>query len=150
MKPILIVILFSLMTTAVDAQQKQQVAKDTLPAKLTIQNTVATRTTKPRATTETEINEKLNNLLNAYINKPNTQTTWKQIKGEAQNILLPYFRNGSLMGTKAEEAFFVKMGNETMTQTDIVNHRMILQVGIATIKPSEFKILVVEKINTSL
>ena len=54
------------------------------------------------------------------------------------------------MGTKSEEAFFVKMGNETMTATDMANHKMILQVGIAPIKPADFKILVIEKINSSL
>jgi len=40
------------------------------------------------------------------------------------------------------------MGNETMTATDIANHKMILQVGIATVKPGEFTIIKIEKINT--
>ena len=84
----------------------------------------------------------------AYVKKPNTLATWTQIKGEAQNLLLGYYRNGILMGSKPEQAFFVQMGNETMTQADIANHKMILKAGIALAKPGEFKVLVIEKINS--
>jgi len=136
------------MAIAAAAQQKQKAVKDTLPAKQSIYNTNAIKKTKNTKTPETEINEKLNILVGAYINKPNTQTTWTQIKGEAQTILLGYYRNGILMGTKPEEAFFIKMGNETMTANDIANHKMILQAGVATVKPAEFKILIIEKTNT--
>ena len=131
------------------AQQKQKPVKDTLPAKLNIYNTNTIKKTKNTITPETEITEKLNNLVSSYINKPNTQETWTQIKGEAQTILLGYFRNGILLGTKPEEAFFIKMSNETMTQSDIANHKMILQAGIAMVKPAEFKILIIEKTNTA-
>ena len=148
MKSFLFLIMFSLLTVAAGAQQKQAVVKDTLPAKLTIQNTATTKKTKNTITTETEITEKLNNLVIAYSNKPNTQATWTQIIGEAHNILYGYFKNGRLMGTKPEQAYFVKMGNETMTPNDIANRKMILQAGIATIKPAEFLIIIVEKINT--
>jgi len=147
MKSSFLFILYSLMVMVAAAQQKQKTVKDTLPAKQSIYNTNAIKKTKTTRTPEAEITEKLNNLVSANIHKPNTQATWTQIKGEAQTILLGYYRNGILMGTKPEEAFFVKMGNETMTATDIANHKMILQVGIAIVKPAEFKIIVVEKIN---
>jgi len=147
MKPSFLFILFSLMALVGAAQQKQKAMKDTLPVKQSIYNANAIKKTKTTRTPETEITEKLNNLVSAYINKPNTQATWTQIKGEAQTILLGYFRNGILMGTKPEDAFFIKIGNETMTASDIANHKMILQAGVATVKAAEFIIIVVEKIN---
>ncbi len=44
------------------------------------------------------------------------------------------------MGTKAEEAFFVKCDRTTMTQDDIDNGRLICVIGIAPVKPAEFVI----------
>jgi phage tail sheath protein FI len=149
MKSSFLFIMFSFAAITAAAQQKQPVGNDSLPAKLSIQNTVATRKTKSTASAETEINEKLNNLVGAYSNKPNTQAIWSQIISEAQNIFYSYYRNGKLLGIKPEQAYFVKMGNETMTPTDIANHKMILQAGIAIVKPAEFKIIIIEKINTA-
>ncbi len=148
MKCSFIFLMLSLIAMSTSAQQKQKAVKDTLPAKLSISNTNAIKKTKTTRTPEVDITEKLNNLVSSYINKPNTPSTWTQIKGEAQTILLGYFRNGILMGTKPEEAFFVKMGNETMTATDIANHKMVLHAGVAMVKPAEFKTIVVEKIST--
>jgi len=51
------------------------------------------------------------------------------------------WRNGALEGTSVEEAFFVKCDRETMTQTDIDNGRLIVQIGIAPVKPAEFVII---------
>jgi phage tail sheath protein FI len=149
MKSSFLLILFSLAAMVAVAQQKQKAVSDSLPAKLNVHNTMApAKKTKRTVSTEVEIREKLTSLVSAYSNKPNSQATWTQVMGEAQNILLPYYRNGALMGTKAEQAFYVKMGSETMTQADIANHKMILHAGIATAKPAEFIIIVVEKINT--
>jgi phage tail sheath protein FI len=140
-------ILFLLVAMSSFAQQKQKAVSDT--SKKVIYNTSTIRKTKATKSPEAEITEKLNTLVSTYINAPNTQAIWTQIKGEAENILLGYYRNGILMGTKQEQAFFVKMGNETMTASDIANRKMILQVGAAMVKPAEFKIIVIEKINTA-
>jgi phage tail sheath protein FI len=95
-----------------------------------------------------EITKKLDSLVRTYCNRPNIQTTWTEIKGQADSILLSYFRSGALMGTKPQDAYFLKMGVETMTATDIGNGKMILQAGVATLKPAEFKIITIEKINS--
>jgi len=55
-------------------------------------------------------------------------------------FLTTVWRNGALMGTKAEEAFFVKCDRTTMTQDDIDNGRLICIIGIAPVKPAEFVI----------
>jgi Bacteriophage tail sheath protein len=44
------------------------------------------------------------------------------------------------MGTKASEAFFVKVDRTTMTQSDIDNGRLIVIIGLAVVKPAEFVI----------
>ena len=41
---------------------------------------------------------------------------------------------------KPEEAFFVKCDRTTMTQTDIDNGKLIMEIGIAPVKPAEFVI----------
>ena len=43
------------------------------------------------------------------------------------------------MGSTPEKAFFVKVGlGETMTRNDILNGRLIIQIGIAPVRPAEF------------
>ena len=44
------------------------------------------------------------------------------------------------LGSKPEEAFFVKVDRTTMTQDDIDNGRLICNIGIAPVKPAEFVI----------
>ena len=57
------------------------------------------------------------------------------------NFLTVVWRNGALEGTKVEEAFYVKCDRTTMTQTDIDSGRLIVQVGVAPVKPAEFVIV---------
>lgn len=102
------------------------------------------------AVVKNEIDSLLQKLLEKYTVMPNTAETWTEIKRESYNIIWPYFRSGQLLGTKPEEAFFIKMGAETMTLNDILNHRMILRVGIAPSRPAEFIILDVEKKNRAI
>jgi len=44
------------------------------------------------------------------------------------------------MGSKPEDAFFVKVDRTTMTQDDIDNGRLICIIGVAPVKPAEFVI----------
>jgi phage tail sheath protein FI len=44
------------------------------------------------------------------------------------------------MGTKEEEAFFIRCDRSTMTQDDLDNGRLIVEIGIAPVKPAEFVI----------
>ena len=47
------------------------------------------------------------------------------------------------MGSSTKEAFFVHAGlGETMTQQDIDEGRLIVQIGLAVVRPAEFIILV--------
>jgi hypothetical protein len=72
--------------------------------------------------------------------EPNAEPLWATIYRSVSNFLTTVWRSGALEGTKAEEAFFVKVDRTTMTQDDIDNGRLIVIVGIAPVKPAEFVI----------
>jgi uncharacterized protein len=72
--------------------------------------------------------------------EPNDERLWARVKQTITQFLVTEWRNGALMGTKAEEAFFVKIDRTTMTQSDIDNGRLICIIGVAVVKPAEFVI----------
>jgi uncharacterized protein len=70
--------------------------------------------------------------------EPNGETTWAHVRRLVTNFLLQLWRNGALVGTTADEAFFVKCDRTTMTQNDIDNGRLLCLIGMAPVKPAEF------------
>lgn len=72
--------------------------------------------------------------------EPNDEKLWARVKQTITQFLITEWRNGALMGTKPEEAFFVKVDRTTMTQSDIDNGRLICIIGVAVVKPAEFVI----------
>ncbi len=59
-----------------------------------------------------------------------------------ENYLTTKWREGALEGTKPEEAFFVKCGlGQTMTSQDIIDGLLIVEIGMAAIRPAEFIII---------
>lgn len=74
--------------------------------------------------------------------EPNNENLWAGVKQSISSFLATVWRNGGLEGVKEEEAFFVNVGyNVTMTQADIDNGRLIVEVGVAAVKPAEFVII---------
>jgi uncharacterized protein len=73
--------------------------------------------------------------------EPNDQRLWNQLIQSVSAFLTTIWRQGGLMGAKAEEAFFVKCGYDTMSQDDIDNGRLILLIGVAPVFPAEFVIV---------
>lgn len=72
--------------------------------------------------------------------EPNNEKLWARVRATITQFLTKVWKDGALMGTKAEEAFFVKCDRTTMTQDDIDNGRLICVIGIAPVKPAEFVI----------
>lgn len=72
--------------------------------------------------------------------EPNNEKLWGRVRATVTEFLTRVWRDGALMGTKAEEAFFVKCDRTTMTQDDIDNGRLICVIGVAPVKPAEFVI----------
>ncbi len=74
--------------------------------------------------------------------EPNDANTWVKVKGMIENFLTLQWRAGALQGAKPDEAFFVKVGlGETMTQLDILEGIMNVEIGMAVVRPAEFIIL---------
>ncbi len=70
--------------------------------------------------------------------EPNDEKLWARVRQSVRNFLTTVWRNGGLMGSSPDEAFYVKADRTTMTQDDIDNGRLIVEVGIAPVKPAEF------------
>jgi phage tail sheath protein FI len=74
--------------------------------------------------------------------EPNSQPTWERARSAISNYLYSLWRQGGLAGAREEEAYFVKIGlNVTMSPDDINDGKMIVQVGMAAVRPAEFIIL---------
>lgn len=77
-----------------------------------------------------------------FVFEPNEIATWQHIKNMVENFLITLWRQGAMQGIKPEEAFFVKIGiGETMTQQDVDNGNLIIEVGMAVVRPAEFIII---------
>jgi phage tail sheath protein FI len=72
--------------------------------------------------------------------EPNDPDLWARVKQTVEQFLTTSWRDGALMGTSADEAFFVECGESTMTQADIDNGRLICEIGVSPVKPAEFVI----------
>jgi len=72
--------------------------------------------------------------------EPNNEKLWARVRATITQFLTSVWHDGALMGTKPEEAFFVRCDRTTMTQDDIDNGRLVCIIGIAPVKPAEFVI----------
>ena len=82
--------------------------------------------------------------------EPNEHDLWVKVKAMCDNFLQHYWREGALAGAKPEHAYFVKVGlGQTMTEVDIRDGRLIVQIGIAMTKPAEFIVLTIKQLMSS-
>ena len=77
---------------------------------------------------------------NWVVFEPNDPALWQRVHQTIANFLDGLFRNGMLAGGSASESYFVEIGTSTMTRDDIMNGRLICNVGIAPSRPAEFVI----------
>jgi uncharacterized protein len=70
--------------------------------------------------------------------EPNDSRLWDAVKRNVSAFLRRTWRDGALFGTTAAEAFFVKCDAENNTQDTIDIGQLIIDVGIAPVKPAEF------------
>ncbi len=74
--------------------------------------------------------------------EPNAAPLWTKVKSMIENYLVQKWREGALAGAVPEDAFFVKVGlGETMSAQDILEGRLIVEIGMAVVRPAEFIIL---------
>jgi uncharacterized protein len=72
--------------------------------------------------------------------EPNGERLWANVRQTISDFLYNECRNGALLGTTTEEAYFVRCDRSTMTQNDLDNGRLVCLIGVAIIKPAEFVI----------
>jgi phage tail sheath protein FI len=70
--------------------------------------------------------------------EPNGEPLWAEVRDCVTDFLTQEWRDGALLGNRPEEAFFVRCDRSTMTQDDIDNGRLVLEIGVAPVRPAEF------------
>jgi phage tail sheath protein FI len=74
--------------------------------------------------------------------EPNDKNTWERVRTMIESYLSGLWRQGALAGAKPADAFFVNVGlGQTMTAQDILEGKLIVEVGVAAVRPAEFIIL---------
>jgi phage tail sheath protein FI len=80
--------------------------------------------------------------LQTLVFEPNDANTWVTAIGMVSNFLIGLWRQGALQGSRPTDAFFVQCGlGTTMTAQDILDGNLIVEVGVALVRPAEFIIL---------
>jgi uncharacterized protein len=74
--------------------------------------------------------------------EPNDANSWVKVRGMIENYLTQKWREGALAGAAPKDAFFVRCGlGVTMNAQDVLEGRMIVQIGMAVVRPAEFIII---------
>ena len=88
------------------------------------------------------IEESVKKATEQFVFDANDANTWVKVQGMIENFLTTLWRQGALQGVKPEHAFYVAVGlGKTMTALDILEGRLIVEVGMAAVRPAEFIIL---------
>jgi len=89
------------------------------------------------------IDQSILQALHAFVFEPNTPQTWATIIETLRGFLTQLWQQGAMPGVTPEQSFQVNVGlGRTMTQADIDQGQLVVQVGVALVKPAEFTILV--------
>lgn len=88
------------------------------------------------------VEESVKKATEQFVFEPNDANTWVKVQAMIENFLTTLWRQGALQGIKPEHAFYVAVGlGKTMTPLDILEGRMIVEIGMAAVRPAEFIIL---------
>ncbi len=88
------------------------------------------------------VEESVKKATEQFVFEPNDANTWVKVQAMIENFLTTLWRQGALQGIKPEHAFYVAVGlGKTMTPLDILEGRMIIEIGMAAVRPAEFIIL---------
>lgn len=72
--------------------------------------------------------------------EPNDVSLWEGVKRTINAFLTGLWKTGALFGTSASQAFYVKCDSETNPPESIDEGKLVVEVGIAPVKPAEFVI----------
>ena len=86
------------------------------------------------------VEESIKASTNWVVFEPNDPTLWQRVGLTVSSFLDGMWRTGMLSGSSPQEAYFVEIGPTTMSRDDIMNGRLICNIGIAPSRPAEFVI----------
>jgi phage tail sheath protein FI len=72
--------------------------------------------------------------------EPNDPSLWAKVKRDVSAFLTVVWQSGALFGTTDKEAFFVKVDRENNPPESVDLGRLVIDVGVAPVKPAEFVI----------
>lgn len=84
------------------------------------------------------IEESIKANTNWVVFEPNDTTLWSRVQLTVSSFLDNLWRVGMLAGSTPAEGYYVEIGTSTMTKDDIMNGRLICNIGIAPTRPAEF------------
>jgi hypothetical protein len=70
--------------------------------------------------------------------EPNDERLWSSLRISSSNFLTRVWRDGALFGSTPEQAFYVKCDGETNPPDVIEAGQVVVEIGIAPVKPAEF------------
>jgi phage tail sheath protein FI len=87
------------------------------------------------------VEESLDEGLQWVVFEPNDENLWARVIQSVSIFLTRVWRDGALMGAAPEEAFFVHCDESTMSDDDILNGRLVMEIGLAPTRPAEFVVI---------
>ena len=72
--------------------------------------------------------------------EPNDMKLWEGVSRTLTGFLTGLWKSGALFGASADQAFYVKCDAETNPPESIDEGRLVVEVGLAPVKPAEFVI----------
>ncbi|MDX1909703.1 MAG: phage tail sheath subtilisin-like domain-containing protein [Bacteroidia bacterium] len=71
--------------------------------------------------------------------EPNDANTWLRLRNMVDAFLRNLWRKGALYGNTAADAYFIAVGiGESMTAQDVLAGRLIVEIGMAAVRPAEY------------
>lgn len=83
----------------------------------------------------------MNQHLQWVVFEPNVPSLWKTLTRNITDFLVDLWRKGYFTGRTPEEAFFVKCDEETNPPEERDAGRLLIEVGVAPVRPAEYLVL---------
>lgn len=88
------------------------------------------------------VEESVKKATEPFVFESNDANTWVKIRAMIENFLFLQWRAGALAGAKQDDAYYVRIGlGQTMTSQDILDGYMLVEIGLAVVRPAEFIVL---------
>ena len=87
------------------------------------------------------IEESLHRGLRWAVFEPNTAALWAVVRASVEDFLRVLWRQGALQGTKADEAYVVRVDPAAASQQVMDRGRLAMLIGFAPVRPAEFVLI---------